>query len=378
MAKIPLNPEVLRWALADAGVDVEQISEETHKPISLVESWLSGLDKPHGGDLRKISLLVGRSPLFFSLKKPPREIYAAADFRKPIGLNAHERSLNSLERKALRSAQGRQKIAAWASENQSDGLPSLPLYSSSAKVSAEHARVWLGWTASDQVNASSKAGCFSLLRNRTEATGVMVTLQSLGTDSYRGFSIPNPRVPLIAINKSFKIGSIHSYTLLHELAHLIRGEEAICDAPDNKVERWCDQFAAIFLMPEDHLRAYASKWLKQDHFDNTDLDSVRRISNRYKASYHAVAIRLKELGMANQGLVDFIRQGHHENPEKGGPSGELQTTPVIRVREFGAVFTRLIIDSVDSQRMNPLDAQKYLNVGQSELLEMATRVRHAE
>lgn len=359
-------------------MELAEISEETHKPLSLVEGWLSGKVEPHSGDLKVIAQVVGRSPLFFSLKNPPIRPLPPASFRKPIGKDTRERPLSSVEQKFLRLAERQQKVAVWAAEKQGEEPLTLPSLLLSAEETAEEARVWLQWSPNEQVRASSKAGAFTALRNRVESRGVMVSLQDMGTDSCRGFSIPSSLIPMIVVNKSFRLGSVRSYTLLHELAHLIRGEEAVCDSPDDSTERWCDKFAAVFLMPDDHLRSYSYKWLKKDWFEADDIDSVRRISKRYKASYHAVAIRLKELGMAGQDLVDAVRRGQLELPESGGGGGEPQTTPVIRLRQYGAVFTRLITTSVEHGDINPLDGQKYLEVAQSEFLEMSSRVRRAE
>lgn len=359
-------------------MELSEISEETRKPLSLVEGWVSGDEQPHGGDLKVIAQVVGRSPLFFSLKSPPVRALPPASFRKPIGRDAQERPLSNVEQKFLRLAERQQKIAVWAAEKQGEDLLELPPLHPSADQSAQAARSWLQWSPDEQVRASSKAGVFSALRNRVESRGVMVSLQDMGTESCRGFSLPSPSIPMIVVNKSFKLGSVRSYTLLHELAHLIRGEEAVCDSPDDRTERWCDKFAAVFLMPEGHLRAYSDKWLKKSWFDADDIDSVRRISKRYKASYHAVAIRLKELGMAGQDLVDAVQQGQLEIPEGGGGGGEPQTTSVIRLRQYGAVFTRLITTSVEHGDINPLDGQKYLDVAQSEFLELSSRVRRVE
>lgn len=359
-------------------MELAEISAETNKPLSLVEGWVSGDEQPHSGDLKVIAQVVGRSPLFFSLKSPPVRALPPASFRKPIGRDAHERPLSSVEQKFLRLAERQQKIAIWAAEKQGEDPLELPPLHPSADQTAQAARIWLQWSPNEQVRASSKAGAFSALRNRVESRGVMVSLQDMGTDSCRGFSLPSSRIPMIVVNKSFKLGSVRSYTLLHELAHLIRGEEAVCDSPDDRTERWCDKFAAVFLMPEDHLRAYSDRWLKKSWFDADDIDSVRRISKRYKASYHAVAIRLKELGMAGQDLIDAVQQGQLEIPESGGGGGEPQTTPVLRLRQYGAVFTRLVTTSVEQGDINPLDGQKYLDVAPSEFLEMSTRVRRVE
>lgn len=360
-------------------MDLEEISRETGKPLSSVEGWVSGDIQPHGGDVKVIAKFVGRSPLFFSLRNPPARPLPTASFRKPIGADSHERPLSSVEQKFLRLAERQQKIAIWAADKQGEESIELPKRHESADATAEAARAWLQWSPDEQVRASSKAGAFTALRNRIESQGVMVSLHEMGANSSRGFSLPSHRIPMIVVNKSLGLGSLRSFTMLHELAHLIRNEEAVCAAPDDRTEKWCDRFAAVFLMPADHLIAYCDRWLKKRWFESDDIDSVRRISNRYKASYHAVAIRLKELGMAGQELVDAVRGGQLELPESGGGSGgELQTTPVLRLRQYGAVFTRLITTSVEHGDINPLDGQKYLDVAQSELLELSSRVRRVE
>ena len=119
-------------------------------------------------------------------------------------------------------------------------------------------------------------------------------------------------LPLIYINKDYELGSVRSFTLMHELGHIFHAQRRVCYGGDSGVERWCNQFAASFLMPA--LSAYFES-SKLAFSSSSDTDPVRRVANRFKASWLAAAIRLEELSLAPLGVADFVRKNRPE-PKK--------------------------------------------------------------
>lgn len=85
----------------------------------------------------------------------------------------------------------------------------------------------------------------------------MTNLLPIEGDSLRGFSLHHDHVPLIFVNWAVRHPAARSFTLLHELAHLLRGVDKACDKHDlqsrTSEEAWCNRFAAAFLMPKTEL-----------------------------------------------------------------------------------------------------------------------------
>ncbi|MFC4495803.1 ImmA/IrrE family metallo-endopeptidase [Streptomyces ovatisporus] len=370
-AKQSINPDVLAWALKQAGVSKDELARDLGVSSDVLERWFSRDDAPGMTQLRKISRKLRRPTSFFFLPKVPRHSPTEAAFRHPLGSKG-KRSLNSDEVAELRSAQRRQKIAAWAAENLEELAPELPKREKSAEATALRVQQWLLWNVEFQVKATSKNRVTKLIRRSLEDQGVMVLQVSMGRDSCRGFSIYHQRVPVIAYNGSSQTAAARTFTLLHELGHLLAHEQAVCASPQDAEERWCDRFAAAFLLPKSHLRDYLA-FKKYDYVEHDDVDIVRLISQRYKASFQCVALRLIDLGVADWSLYESVRNSPLEI-EKGGFGGEAQTTEIIRMREYGLTFPRLVLAARDRGKLAEIDARKYLNVDGEQMTSLQHRL----
>ena len=155
---------------------------------------------------------------------------------------------------------------------------------------------------------------------------------------------------------------------MHELGHIFHAQRRVCYGGDSGVERWCNQFAASFLMPAGEVSAYFES-SKLAFSSSSDTDPVRRVANRFKASWLAAAIRLEELSLAPLGVADFVRKNRPEPKETGfNPEGG-RRKPEIRVDEFGATFVSVISAAIDAGRMPSLDARRILKVDGFQLAE---------
>lgn len=364
VAKMRVNRRVLDWALRDAGSSPQALASATGRSAEVVQAWLTGNDSPHRGDLQKIATLLGRPPQMFFLAEPPTQSPVAAHRRSPIG-EAARGDAGTEEIKAVRAADKIQRLTRWVLQDEGvkvSGLP--PVGVATAGEYAEELRSWLGWDVSTQVKSTSKARAFRELRDAFESIGIIVLLRDMGLPNARGFSLTDDAAPLIWVNSAYPLASVRSYTLLHEVAHIARGDTTLHHSANNQVERWCEVFAATFLLPEEHLRVYIAKYLKTDWIAPQDVDFVRRISNRYKVSWHSIAIRLKELGLADQSLVDTVVDGEKSD---SGFSSEPRTTPLIRQNEFGTAFPKALLRAVAEERISSLDARRFLNVNGEQL-----------
>jgi Zn-dependent peptidase ImmA (M78 family) len=370
MAKVTINPAMLNWALVDSARTAADLAEATGRDLATVQQWLSGDAMPVGKDVTAFCKLLGRSPQFFRLPTPPKARTYAARFRTAPGKASVERTPGEIN--ALRAAYRIQKVAKWAKDESE--APAFPELSDSPSLAADELRVWLSWETSTQVNASSKGALFRSLRAAVEERGVIVLLRDAGEKSCRGFSLPDETAPLALVNSKYKYPSVRSYTLIHELAHLANEQEFVCHDLDTKTERWCNRIAANFLMPGKHVSLYVEKHLGGYVLDG-DTDSVRKLAYRYKTSWEAAAIRLKELGFAGDGLVQTVKN----TAEESGPafSTTPRTTPIIRLDEYGSTYTRIVLDALEENRLSSLDARRYLNVSGTQLASVSQLLKGA-
>lgn len=366
--RMPISSDVLAWAIAESGTTVEQLAEQADLNVSDLAHWLDQSDQPGIGELRRVGKVLNRTPSFFLRSRPPQQSSSAVTLRIPYGERAAP-EVSPEERTYIRRALRQQKIAKWASSTNSDfSPPRLPNALPSAEETADAARVWLKWSLRDQTTAASKSAVTRQLRLRFESENILVLQFSMGDDSCRGFSAYDPQIPLIVYNSSGQTTAARSFTLLHELAHLIHREDAVCGSGDSEHERWCDSFATAFLMPRDVFVREVVARTGLNYIGPTDVASVRKISNHFKASYQSVALRLWETSLADFALFEHIRDGKHEDGPGFARGGS--ETPEVRLREYGIGFARIILDAYDSNNLTEADVRKYLNVNGAQLSDL--------
>ncbi|PRB76646.1 hypothetical protein CQ012_06440 [Arthrobacter sp. MYb214] len=388
MTNATVQGDVLEWALEDAGVNRAEILEavglSTHAGQSTL---LTGPLTIAEEDLNFIAKATRRSIYFFALPTPPTISRHSVDanFRAPMSNSGQARELNPDERAALRDAKRRQQAAAKISTELVHGRVDYPSIHSNAnpETAALAVAAWLQWgnVSSRRRRIKSKSQLFVSIREALEGQGVMTNLLPIQGDSLRGFTLHHDYVPLIFVNSAAKHPAARSFTLLHELAHLLRGVDKACDKHDlqsrTSEESWCNRFAAAFLMPKEELTTYMEKYLKKVFIHDDDIESVRRIAGYFYCSYFSVAIRLKELGLASAGLVDAV-SGSFVEPAQDGFARGGQTRAQKRIAAYGTGIARLFGEALENANLSEIEVRKSLNLkSQNELLSFLTLGREA-
>jgi len=375
MAEIPINKEILRWAIDDASLTTESFARSIQVESRTVEEWLQGDKKPNKGNMDAAGKVLGRSLQFFFLPTPP-DAQSAIRARFRSSLSAENPDATK-QANAIRQAERMQKIVTWS--NADEGVRSLVPEASaqmSSKTYAEKLKSALGWSLGRQ-KARSKSQNYKELRRQIEALNVLTVARKIGESSCRGFSISSSDAPLIFINTDYKSPALRTFTLLHELAHLGHGSSSVCFNSDSDAEVWCNKVAADFLLPEDELRTYiSSRDFTQANAHNTE--PVRFVANYFKVSWLAAAIRLKSIGMADQSAVEFIQDHPLVDHDDGfDPNGEARTLPIHRFDEFGINFPLAIFKAVGRERLTALEASRMLRADSGQLLQLQALVEQA-
>ncbi|MEM9200716.1 MAG: ImmA/IrrE family metallo-endopeptidase [Actinomycetota bacterium] len=227
------------------------------------------------------------------------------------------------------------------------------------------------------MRATSSGAVLSSLRAELENLGLLVMLFPMKEDGCRGFSLFDESVPVAVVN-SAQTAEARIYTLLHEVGHLMRGESTF-DTRFNdprRIERWCDRFAAEFLLPATDLRSYVEK-----RFGSLvdDLETARSVGRRFKTSLTATCIRLEELGLASTPLIGQIPRREHLKPRSDEEDGfnPDPSTAGKRLREYGESIVRDIFEAERDGRLSRLDVQRYLSLSDEKYPELRGRVDEA-
>lgn len=362
-----MTPEVLRWAMEQSGVAPGDLAQRARVEASAVLGWLSGEAQPTKTQFRAIASLLRRPAAFFFLPRPPVEDALPAVFRHPPNRRQHEATRAELE--AVATARRVQRVASWTAERVGDrrwaeNLIEVPPPNTSPAVAAANTAEWLEWSTAEQRAAPSATAVVRLLRARLEDRGVLALQLSIGKDGCRGFSLTDDSKPLIAVSTTYN-AQARLFSYLHELGHLIRRTDALCIGyADTTAERWCERFAASFLLPHDAFR----RRLWERFGTGTviqDLDQVRLLAADFNVSLAATAIRIEDLELG-EGLFAQIPQTA-DYKTRGGGRGADNTRGAARTRELGEGYVSLLLAGERHGVLGRQDVLRYLDVTEGQL-----------
>jgi len=122
---------------------------------------------------------------------------------------------------------------------------------------AQDARQLLKYGIEEQKAIRLEKDQFDLLRSRIEEFGILVAKQPFPLDDARAFSVMHGE-PFAVIVNSRDGGLSHAsktFSLMHEFCHMLLRNDGLCNdftGSTQKLEIFCNRFAAEFLMPAQH------------------------------------------------------------------------------------------------------------------------------
>lgn len=369
---MPITGDVLRWALADAGVTPGQLAELVGVPASVVDEWVGEDSFPSMTQFRAIARELRRPESFFFLPRPPQEKPAAAEFRKHASWEGGEPGSDTAD--GLRQARIIQKVAVWSHDKLDLDPVRVPNLETSVSpaIAANRLREWLDWSLSYQTDPdTSDTKVSQRIREHLQDHGLLVLNLTLDEHIVRGFSLASTTVPLIAVNtRDHQRARIFSY--IHELAHLAINSESVCLTRENEgIERWCNQVAAAFLMPEADFRRHVRSKYGQRKIST--VQEVSALRNRYNVSLRAVAVRLENLDLATPGLYRRVNK-EAELKRRGGvyDPDRVQNKPRVRLRQFGRTYINTLTEAEEAGALGEAQVLELLRLSPSELRTIRT------
>jgi Zn-dependent peptidase ImmA (M78 family) len=304
-----INPKILTWARETAGLSVEQAADKLGLKDTARATKTEKLLAFEDGELGVTSKLllrfatVYRRPLVsFYLTEPPKMGERGRDFRsRAANVSARE---NSMLDALVRDVRARQQMLREVLISEDEARPLQFVASADmehgAKGVADLIRVWLNISVDHQRHKSNPADLFAALRTAAEGMGVYVLLlgdlgshhSDISEEVFRGFALTDDIAPFVVINDNDAVVA-RAFTLMHELAHVWIGESGISGpiqgVSTNKVERFCNDVAGEFLLPEEALAGTPS--IPRPDIDAT-LALVDQIARKWNISQGVVAYRL--------------------------------------------------------------------------------------
>jgi Zn-dependent peptidase ImmA (M78 family) len=375
---VPITPDVFRWAISESGYTPEEVAHEAKLDPAHVADWLEARSQPGVSDVRALAHVLRRPVAALLLPKPPVSKQPAVALRRLPGVP--DRPLTPVERRYVRKATRLQTMLAGVAAELGESPTFLPTVERQADmdVVAAQVRRTLGLPLDAHTNWTSASAAFDAWREAVESTNVAVFLFQMGPDNCRGFSLWNDRVPVVAVNTAWN-DEARTFTLLHELGHLVTHTNSACavGAPAtvtgswDPVERWCEEFAAALLLPEQPLRTVLVEKLGPQA-RATEVGHVSPIARRFRASLRATTIRLIQLNLANWDLYRALPEATDAKRGGGGAKGG-RDRQEIQEDSLGRRTTDLVSRGMAADLVSRSEALSYLDVPDPALDTLAAR-----
>ena len=206
------------------------------------------------------------------------------------------------------------------------------------------------------------------LRAVFEAMGVLILKDSaLRNFEARGLCIFFEFLPVIIFGNESP--GAQAFTITHEIGHIILKKSAIIgDLPDRnqrsdvaRIERWCNRFAAAFLVPSDELsRDLKKPTTPADKIEDAELN---RITSYYGISRHMMLIRLVELGYVKADFYWSFKRPALLQEEANFESFGRPTYYGSRYRSsVGDLYTGLVLEAWSTGRITNHNASEFMGI----------------
>ncbi len=312
--------------------------------------WMDGTARPTMKQLQKFAAVTYTPMGYLFLAAPPTETVPLPDLRTVKDDRLTRPSANLIA--TIHICQQRQE---WYRQHQllsgHDPLSFVGSLNTTVPTpeAAQKIRNALNFTAEDRTQLQTWEEATRHLTAAIDAIGVLVmvsgivgnnTHRLLDPEEFRGFAMADDIAPLIFINGA-DAKSAQMFTMAHELAHIWLGESAVSDVSvvektTHKVESWCNEVAAEFLVPWEELKEeYAA--------DTKPSAQVHRLTKHFKVSSLVILRRLRDLKLIKERQFWPLYNNELQRIKtKANAGGNFYTTKQARI---GRSFARAIIES---------------------------------
>jgi Zn-dependent peptidase ImmA (M78 family)/DNA-binding XRE family transcriptional regulator len=373
--KALIKSELLGWARDRAKVTVDDAAKAANVTPETLRAWEAGDEAPTVSQLRNLAGKYHFPLAVFYLIAPPADFAPLRDFRRLP--DATDRTISAELARQIRNAHERRELAM---ELHADlGEPVRPfrlkasLNDTPETVGAE-IRQFLGVIEVDQRKAAREDRAFDFWRRKLEEKDILVFVasgaHSVDLREMRGFAVARNEIPVIVINgRDYSQGG-KSYTLVHELAHVMLGESALTNgdggtAEEQKIERFCDAVSAATLMPRDLMLSFPQ--VKSAGERKWNDDELRTMARAIGVSREAFLLRLVTLRRATWDFYMTWRKkfkDEYDEAEALKATAPKKAVPIKRsillMSWNGRGFTRLVLRSYYDQRITLNDVSSYL------------------
>lgn len=269
--KLPINPDVLKWARTSLGLSLEEVSRRLGASfkVEVLRSWENAEGSPTYPQLERLAHDIYKRPVaVFFFPGIPEEETPTTEFRTLPDIVTDELppEIVKLYRKAKLFQIFLEELYEGEMPVETSLVGAFELDDESGIATITKAiRRALGVSIEEQSEWQSAERAFKEWRDALEACGVFMFKDGFRNDDYSGFSLYHRKYPIIFVNNSMP-DSRQVFTLFHELAHLLyrsggvdfrnRGIVRSFQGHYQDIEVQCNRFASECLVPDEALDSF--------------------------------------------------------------------------------------------------------------------------
>ena len=363
--EIPVNPQMVSWARNRAGLTIEEAAEKfTH-----IAAWEAGTSFPTYPQLERLADEFKLPVAAFFFPEPPTLPPIRESFRTlpdtefdqiPRQVRFLLRKAKALQINLTELTQGRNPAPRLITRDLR-----FPDNISIARM-AVHVREYLGIPLAEQYQWPEDETALKAWRSALQASGIFVFKDAFRVDTYSGFSLYDDEFPIIYVNNS-SAKTRQTFTLFHELAHLLFHTSGIDTLEDRYIPRLpeqqrrleilCNRFAAEFLVPE---AAFNEAMASRDHSER----AAEQVAERFHVSREVIYRKFLDRGWIDE--AEYTRAALIWGGQRtGGSGGNWYRTQITYLgREYMELaFRQYYQNKIDDEQLAEYLDTKPRNVG---------------
>ena len=186
-------------------------------------------------------------------------------------------------------------------------------------------------------------------------------------DLFRGISIYSEKLPTIIINGS-DFHKSQSFTLFHELGHLLRGESRLDENETSddsqEAEHWCDEFASNLLMPsevfEPRVKDFPASSSPKEQLVFLDV-----LAKEFKVSTLACATRLRineSISWPDFNKIRVLLKKRYEESKSFRKGGARRNMVEEGVKKYGRVYLHTLLQAYYDKELTLAKVKRLLDI----------------
>lgn len=371
-----INKDMLIWARSETpfASSIDQLTLRFPRISGeKLRKWEAGEELPsirEAKDLAKIYKLP--FACFFLSEIPAKKPKRYTDRRTAIGTDYGEMSYELWD-EISRICSDRDTLLEYVDE---EIYPISPIptvkKTDSVETIAAVIRDYLKLPVSFRYKKEYGGNSFNYFRDALERHGIIVAqISSVSLSEMKGLSIYEDRFPIVAINnKDYERAK--TFSLFHEVAHLIRRSSSLCliddDARNDDEEKICDRIATEVLMNRTEFKRIADTVLSKEGEWNSI--SLMILADKFGVSTVAAFRRLHDLSIISDAeyfeMYQDINAAFEANIEAIEAARAGKDIPfyyhVRYVNSHGHLLPRMIVTAQSTGRITMGEACKIMNI----------------